>query len=63
MSLNYVKLSMSLIGVCDGKYEAEVEQFGVKCVRFSFGGGGVKTLAFLYFMTPPDVNIFGMVEW
>ena len=46
MSLNYVKLSMSLIGVCDGKYEAEVEQFGVKYVRFSFGGGGLKRLHF-----------------
>ena len=40
MSLNYVKLSMSLIGVCEVKYEAEVEQFGVKYVRFSLGEGG-----------------------
>ena len=37
--------------MCKGKYEAEVEQFGVKYVRFSIGGG-IKTLAFLYFMTP-----------
>ena len=39
MSLNDVKLSMSLIGVCEGKYEVKLEQFGVKYVRFSLGGG------------------------